>query len=219
MKNLIAKLKNLQTRIDALTTRERAILTMVIVSVIYMGWDQLLVTPLLSEKKQLRNDIERLQNDSNRVEINTAEIILKSSEDPDASDKRQLAALNSRISEENQKIERLLSGLMGPSAMVSALRANLQQQNGIELLSIKNHPVSELPLANKEEGGSGIFKHTTELQFSGTYAAILSYLVAIEDKPWHFHWQSLQLTMTTPPKAEATLTLFTLSLEKEFLGV
>ncbi|MBF0471029.1 MAG: hypothetical protein HQL48_06600 [Gammaproteobacteria bacterium] len=219
MNKILAKLIAVQEKIDALSTRERGILAMVAVAVIFQLWDMYLVTPQMAEKKEVMAEIQKLQNESNSIEIKTAEVLLKHKEDPNDTDRQQLQQYSERIAQENSKIGNLIQGLMTPQEMVRALESTLGQQSGIEFISLKSLSSKALLLDNEEKQSSGVFKHLTQLSFRGRFADVVAYLQRIEAQPWKFNWESLSVSMELPPVALVEAEIYTLSLEEHFLGL
>jgi MSHA biogenesis protein MshJ len=65
----------------------------------------------------------------------------------------------------------------------------------------------------------GLYRHGVRLVFEGDYLTTMAFLESLEQKSWRFFWQSLQYDVEQYPKARVTLTLYTLSPERAWLGV
>jgi MSHA biogenesis protein MshJ len=65
----------------------------------------------------------------------------------------------------------------------------------------------------------GLYRHGVKLVFEGDYMTTMAFLESLEQKSWRFFWQSLQYDVEKYPKARVTLTLYTLSPERAWLGV
>jgi len=64
-----------------------------------------------------------------------------------------------------------------------------------------------------------VYKHGVVIQFSGTYRSTVHYLQSLESLPWKFYWDGLAYEVRDYPKALITINVFTLSLEKGWIGV
>ncbi|MBI5921442.1 MAG: type II secretion system protein M [Betaproteobacteria bacterium] len=64
-----------------------------------------------------------------------------------------------------------------------------------------------------------IYKHGVELKIAGSYNDLLMYLAEIERMPQRIIWNRIKFASEQYPRNEMTLTVFTLSLDKQWLVV
>lgn len=64
-----------------------------------------------------------------------------------------------------------------------------------------------------------IYKHGVVLEFQGDYLSTVKYLQSLEALPWKFYWDGMAYKVQEYPKAQVTVNVFTLSLEKGWIGV
>lgn len=64
-----------------------------------------------------------------------------------------------------------------------------------------------------------IYKHAVEIEFIGDYLSTLNYLRNLEALPWHFYWDGMEYKVIKHPKATITISIYTLSLDKSWIGV
>ena len=64
-----------------------------------------------------------------------------------------------------------------------------------------------------------IYKHGIEIRIAGSYNDLLMYLAEIERMPQRIIWNRNKLSTELYPRNEMTLTLYTLSLDKQWLVV
>ena len=64
-----------------------------------------------------------------------------------------------------------------------------------------------------------VYKHGVVIQFSGDYRSTVHYLQSLESLPWKFYWDGLAYEVEDYPNALITINVFTLSLEKGWIGV
>ena len=64
-----------------------------------------------------------------------------------------------------------------------------------------------------------IYKHGIEIKVAGNYQDLLAYLTEIERMPQRIIWNRVKLSTELYPRNEMTLTVYTLSLDKQWLVV
>lgn len=62
-----------------------------------------------------------------------------------------------------------------------------------------------------------VYRHGVELTLSGGYADLLAWLDAVENMPWKVLWGEVRLSTDQHPRLRMRLTLYTLSLERDWL--
>ena len=80
-------------------------------------------------------------------------------------------------------------------------------------------PAPQAPPAAPPPTGPNIYKHGIEIKIAGNYSDLLMYLVEIERMPQRIIWNRLKLTTEVHPRNEMTLTVYTLSLDTQWLVV
>jgi MSHA biogenesis protein MshJ len=211
---------NLNSRFNAMSLRERAMVAAAVLAVIILAWDQFLMRPLDARKTELSQEITSIErnlktlNDTieGRVQGNPLSVAMEKKVSLTAS----LTAVDAQLQAES-------AGLIPPERMLQALRDVLDTQHGLRLISMRNLPVSSLASAADANGAqrppSGPFVHSLELVVDGGYLDVLRYLEKVESLPWKFYWQVLELKSTDYPLNRVRIRLNTLSMEKEWLGV
>ena len=217
-----ARYESLQTRIDALSLRERAMIFIAISAVLYVLWDSLLMSPLTIEQRDLlgRNDSLRTQISALDDEISA--VMARHNIDPDSEERQQLAELEQQLQRVDRQISEMVSGLIEPGQMAQILETLLQQQQGLEFVSLENLGRVALVDVGDERGGDqaqGIFRHSMRLELEGSFTQALAYLRALETLPWQFRWDEVKLTMQQYPRATIVIRVHTLSLQEGWIGV
>ncbi|MCP3850930.1 MAG: hypothetical protein GY694_11940 [Gammaproteobacteria bacterium] len=225
----------LQTLVNNLSTRERMLVLLGILSVIYIIWDTFLIAPMQSQNQILMNERGAIQEQM--VGLETRRILssglLKNS-------KRQkimteIEGVEKSIKNFDDKIIARLKGRVAPHFMSSMLNDVLQNNQNLELISIRNLPavpfVSQKNKDNKNNKPSeallnesdpkliGIFMHSLELQLNGTYLEILRYLIALEELEWKIFWDQVNLEVLEYPEVKVKIKVHTFSLKDGWLSV
>jgi len=113
--------------------------------------------------------------------------------------------------------------LIAPEQMVEVLRSMVSGDESLALVGLENQPVEPLireqSSDNADEAIPRVYRHGIEVTLEGDYFAVLAYLRRLEGQPWAFQWQSLAIERIDYPTARATLSLATLSLAEDWIGV
>jgi MSHA biogenesis protein MshJ len=219
----------LAKKYEAMSLRERALVVFAILGVAIFLWDGVFM-------QQLRN--QRVAIDA---ELSTASASGFEAQSVDLNDPRQVnlktaAELQTRVQLLDTQIAGTASGFVPSNRMIEVLNDVLNRQGRLELVSIRNLPVVSLvpppkadenataPMASAEPAadagpGQPPYVHAIEIVIEGQYADILDYLEALEDLPWRFRWNSLDLSTRGYPRNRVRIELSTLSLDATWLGV
>lgn len=226
MKDRIEKIRE---RIDALSLRERGLLLLSVVFVLYSIWNGLMMGPLTTRHQQLQTQLKQLRTTLVTLSEQTGEISAHQSSDPDAAVRTKLAALQREITVLDQRIAARTRGLIDPVNMAKMLQDVLKSEPGLSLVSVANLPArplldTETPTAGKPEtavtaGLPGIYRHGMSVTFDGDYLDALHYLRRLEALPWHFYWDSVQFEVLKYPQARFTVVVHTIGLGEGWIGV
>lgn len=215
------KWTRLLERIDALELRERALLFITVLFGFGMLWQQLLLEPMEREQKQMLTQIDQLHKEIDTLDREYQAIVERANLDPNAENHGLLVRYQGRNSELEARILESVEGLILPTQMAQVVEQVLHGRRNLALVSLHSLPATPLlQLADEEMmEGEGIFRHGLQLQLEGDYLAALDYLKALEALPWALKWDAVEVSMQKYPRARITITVHTLSLEEDWLGV
>lgn len=214
--------ESLQTRIDALSLRERAMIFVAISAVLYVLWDSFLMSPLTSEQRDLLSRNDSLRTQISALDTEISGVMARHNVDPDSEERKQLAELDKQLQQVDRQISEMVSGLIEPGQMAQILETVLQQQQGLEFIRLENLGRVALVDVSDErssDNAQGIFRHSMRLELEGSFAQALAYLRALETLPWQFRWDEVKLTMQQYPRANIVIRVHTLSLQEGWIGV
>ncbi len=204
------RLRQWAERIDALELRERALLLVAAVVVLYLLVDTLALQPALRAQQRVKQDITdlELQLSTQRQQL---KLLTEGREaDPLESRRRQRDALQKELAELDARIREQLGALVEPAQAAEVLEQVLSRQPGLSLVSLK---ASSEPLLivdeDDDEVRSGLGRYHLDLKVRGSYLNTLRYLKALEAMPWKFFWQTVELTVQGYPHTETLLKLYT----------
>lgn len=227
-------LSQLSEKIDALSLRERAIILLAVLAAMYSVWDAVLMRPLQLKQISAKNSIQEKNAD---VVLATAELqaaLRQSKDDPNAENRKRLNELKKTMSSIEVELQQITSHMVAPENMAKVLETVLNNTSGLRLLGLAGLGSSPLVASDKEQieysrespgkqlDNSSIdtaFKHGFRLTFSGDYFSTLRYLEKLEKLGWKFYWDSIEYNVDEYPNATTTISIYTVSLKPNWIGV
>lgn len=215
------RIEQLRLRIDALSLRERGMLFLVLVAVLYMLAQIALFAPLEAQQKRALDRIGNLQQEISAYDEQIQAILRRQSVDPDADNLRQQRQITAQIAALDSQIAGTVQGLIAPQQMARVLEEVILRQSGLKLLRIES--LEARPLIETAEGeaplNAGIWRHGVRLEFEGDYLGALAYVRELQTLPWMLYWDELEIAMDKYPAARITIVVHTLSLNEGWIGV
>ncbi len=240
------KLLELTGRYDALQPRERmTIASSVLLGGLVFGY-LTLIDPQITRQHTQAKRITQLKSELASQEAQA--VALKAQlTDPDASTKAALQEIKKSMAAIDVRLHNVQNSLVPPDKMQGFLEGLLTKNGHLELLSLHTLPVAPLidhaaaakkpddkaasgvtdtkpgrkdaGPAKGDTGITNIYKHAIELRVAGSYNDIAKYLAAIEGMPERLVWERADLVVEKYPRCVLTLTVYTLSLDKQWLTV
>lgn len=221
------KWEGLVTQFEALNQRERMIIFAAILTVFY-GVFTYLIEPVLKEQSKLNVGIVQDTTSANNIDIQLTGLANKQNNNQLSPKEIQIAQLKEHIAALEQEVVRVSNQLIKPEKMPDLLSDLLSRNEHLTLVSLNTLPITGL-FDDEEKSASNqralpIFKHGVELTVEGRYLDLLSYVASVEQLPWQLHWDNATLAVdkkpTSPyPLSKLTMTVSTLSLEKNWLSI
>lgn len=219
-------------KIDSRVIRERVLIFLTLLALVFFLWDFLLQSRFDNERKAIELEAQQIVSERQALEGRISELTLALATDPTIVRKNEINQLTQRITDVETQLSSLSQGLISASQLPKALEDVLQKTSAINVLQVRTLPASELQLAEEKkeaqsanaatpvvEAGTGVYKHTVLIRVSGSYAQLLNLMTEIESLSWRFYWESLDYRVTEYPDAEVDIRVFTLSSEEGLLGV
>ena len=213
--------KRTMARVDALSLRERAILFVSLLAACFLFANQLLFPALRAQQKQLEHQISNQLNQLNTINGEIAHIVAQGTEDPDAAQRARITELHRQFAELEISAADITHGLVSPRDMTRLVHSMLRENSALQLVKAENLAPEAISLDGSEKptaGGVVVYRHGLRLQVRGRYADIARYLDTLERLNWRVMWGEVKLETERYPVTYATLTLYTLSLDKAWIG-
>jgi MSHA biogenesis protein MshJ len=229
-------------KFDALAVRERMLSLAIALAVAWTGIDSLLLEPALQRKAAAQQNLNTAESQAAVLQAQLEAFAAHPPADPNAALRDKAAQLRARIAEQDAQLHDFGQGLVAPADMPVLLESLLAETAGPRLEGFRKLPAADVLSLNappKDSGGkplaagteaaplpedqtlrqdSGqVYRHGVELTLTGSYSDLLAYLDAVEKMPWKVLWGEVQLETDRHPRLRMRLTLYTLSLEREWL--
>lgn len=225
---VMKKLGEYREKIDALSIRERAMILLAIIAILVFLWESLLIQPLDSRQRQLQAQLEVERAQQAALNRRVQNILAAQNVDPNAANRERLAELRAELALLEGQVRDAATDMIAPARMPEVLRGVINQTSGVTLRQLKGLGASPL-MADAGDGdavteGTGetddatnAFKHGMAIHLRGDYLTVLEYLRRLQALEWHFLWDSIEFQVDEYPDSKATLTIYTLSLTRDWI--
>ncbi|MDP2810870.1 MAG: hypothetical protein Q8O34_12045 [Rhodocyclaceae bacterium] len=215
-------------RFDALSRRERGIVVAALAAgILLMGYNFAIEPALLTKKRAAAETAQAA------ADLATAHAVIAAtskSKDPDEPNRMALAQARQEMAAIDERFRRMEASMVPPEKMQAFLEALLSRHKNLELISLATLPPTPLRAAvtdKKPAAGAAapgekqpaLYRHGIEITIAGSYGDLTAYLAALEGMPQRVIWNRVALTVDKHPRSVLTLTVFTLSLDSQWLVV
>ncbi|NWO04388.1 MAG: type II secretion system protein M [Alteromonadaceae bacterium] len=208
--------------------RERALIALTAIVLVFVVSWELLVAPALSERQQLESQRQSLADTRDNLLAEQQTLSSQLENDPSAQLRDRLQVRQNRLDRLNRQISETAGELIAPKDMVSLLRRILAEQDELTLQSLVLRPPT--PVFDEPRGAESeqqeesqpeplLYAHDVELTIAGGYLDVMNYLEKLETLDDRLGWLQLEYNAGTWPEGEARVRVRTLSLEAAWLGV
>lgn len=215
-------------RYNALSRRERGIIAgALIVGIVGVGYSFAIEPAMIAKAKSVAATSQAT------TELATVQASIAATakvKDPDEPNRQALAQARQEIATINEKFRQLEATMVPPDKMQAFLEALLSRHKNLELVSLATLP--PLPLRAKPAGAAAaagaqaaaveqrpasLYRHGIKLTIAGSYGDLTAYLSALEAMPQRVIWDRVDFAVDKHPRSVLTLTVFTLSLDNQWL--
>lgn len=216
----------LRARIDATSVRERVMVFCAAAATIVFLLFSLMLNPLLIKQAQLREQIAQQRGNIAVIDTEITATVLGYANDPDKDNRAHLAALKTEAAALGDGLRAMEHGLIAPERMAPLLEHMLKSNGRLRLVGLKTLPISVMNERTEETDPKAavppkavpvLYRHGVELSVRGNYLDLVNYMDALEAMPARLFWGTAQLEVEEYPNARLTLTLYTLSLDQNWM--
>jgi MSHA biogenesis protein MshJ len=222
------RLTAIAERLDGLEPKERVLLLIATCLVVLLVWRSVGLQRLALHEQSLLSQTAQQQARLAEIEAEAARIVEAARHDPNDTLRAQIAAAESSTATFAAEIRERAGELIEPQQMAAILQSVLEQTRGLEFVSLEGLGAEPL-LAPRDAAKDGVplaegaetqaFRHGFRVRFNASYLDTLAYLRALEALPWRFFWEAVELEVTAHPQARASVVVYTLSLDRRWIGV
>lgn len=216
-------------QIDSRILRERVLIFLTLLAVIFLIWNFLVQSTFDRESKRLQAEAEKIAIEHKALETHITTLTMAMASDPAITKTKELGSLVANISEVESRLSGLSQGLISAEQLPKVLEDVLRRTASVKLLQVRTLAATELQLGTvktnsagtttPEVRGAGVYKHGVLIRVAGNYSQLIQLMTEIEALQWKFYWESLDYTVKEYPNAEIDIRVFTLSSEEGLLGV
>ena len=229
-------------RFDALTVRERAMISAALLVALLALAYTLMIEPELIKHRRMSTTMQQKQAELKAFEAQVTALIASRAHDPDRAERERLAKLNRELAELEARVADEERRFTAPSQMRTVIGGLLARSRGVSLVEMKTLAPTTIaesraaaakpapgvkppaaakpPAAGKPQPSERlIYRHGLELTLTGSYLDLLAYVRDLEQLPTQLYWASLELDAADYPKVATKLTVYTLSLDRAWLNV
>ncbi len=225
---LRAQLRKLMERIDELSLRERAMVFLGVLGVLYVGAVQLVIQPLSAQRTRLETELKGKHDQIQTTERMIQAMLTGDAQDADAQKRAQRDALRAQLKAFDAELGKTTSGLVSPQEMARLLQQFLARKRSLQIVRVESLPAEPLAIATTGavpnragpavRDDSGLYKRGTRIEVRGNYDELLGYLKDMEALPWKVFWGQVTLQTEQYPISKLTLVIYTLSTQESWIG-
>ena len=220
------RVQQLRARIDALSLRERAMVCLAACALLGFVGNALILAPMDATQEALRGQIAQQRSEIATIDEAIASRVQAFQRDPDAASRTRLNALRQEMGQLGDQLLALEHGLVPPERMGPLVDGILRANGRLKLVSMRTLPVEPVgdpgvtaaaPAPAGTVAAPLLYRHGIEVTVRGNYLDMVDYMSALDAMPTRMFWGRAQLDVEEYPAARLTLTLHTLSLDRQWM--
>ena len=221
----------LAARMDALSLRERGMVFGATVAVLAFAGHTFVLAPQDAKQTALRTQIDQQHAAIAAIDGEITARVEGSRIDPDAQSRARLNTMQQEMGQLGSQLLALEHGLVPPERMGPLVDGILRANGRLKLVSMRTLPAEPLaapgaaPAPATAAGAAPaaasdvplLYRHGVEVTVRGNYLDMVDYMSALDAMPTRMFWGRARLDVETYPSARLTLTLHTLSLDRQWM--
>lgn len=223
-------------KIDNLSLRERVILLVGGIIILFILWLNIFHDPLQKEKTATLVNIDKKTTEVESLSLQLQVLNERKQIDPNAENRDRRDQLLSDIESTRSEILQATSELVAPERMPELLRSILKRTEGLQLVKLTGlgrTPLIETVAEDEKDNGNvkdseeqqedqemqSAYKHGMKIVFEGNFLTTVEYIKKLEELDWQFFWDSIDFKVEDYPRSVSSITLYTLSLDENWIGI
>jgi MSHA biogenesis protein MshJ len=239
----MSKWQEFSEKFQVITPREQYLILFTGIVLIAYTLFTFFIDPTLVKNNEIKQRTVNSISEKNSIQSSITIYEEALADDPNEAMKKQIKTYEKKLKQVDDRLLLLTSELIEPIQMRYALLDLLKVQKGVSLVSFELLEV--MPLMEKQETKSinkaakdttqnktnvvaasseplpemNLYRHGIRIKLTGKYFQLRDYLTQLEAMSWKFFWQEFQYTIKEYPLGEVEIEMYSLSTNKEFIGV
>ncbi len=213
-----ARVKQLIERVNGLSLRERGLLALAVLAVIFLLWDAMLMNPVRERQQRAQSELEQVGERVAGLTASIQALAVERAEGPDTSLVQRRNALRIEIASLEDRLVQAYDEVGDPRQSVPLLAGLLADRGELSLVALKNLPPQPLT-GTDSQAIPGLFVHRVQLVVDASHEGIRDYLALLAELPDGVFLESMHLTVPDWPRNRVELVLFSLTLDDSWLGI
>ena len=243
-----AQWQTLSAKFLSISAREQYLILFAGLAVFFLISVNFFIDPNLATLKKQKSTVVQMKQEIHNNENTIVMLQSSLKQDPNVALRKQIKQYENKMLAVDGDLLKLTSGLINPVQMRHALMELLKLQKGVKLVSFEVLAVEQIllesNLKNKQEGKRddemdkafggeqinkpskakqpamlALYRHSIKLKLKGRYFKLRDYLLKLEGLSWTFFWKDFQYQLVKYPESELEIEIYSLSTNKEFIGV
>ena len=208
--------------IDQLSLRERILILLGTLAIIYFSWRSIILDNLSSSKQQVSGSASRLRRQIFNLQGQISEVSSSLNLDPIIRLQEKIDIVKKENTDIQKQLDFMTEGLISPKDMTSLLKLILEKHKGLTVMHVENIKVTPVFGGDNENEAKAakeslkifqVYNHGLEFVVSGTFFQLRDFLEEAEKLPWKVLWEELEYSVTKYPLASIKIVIKTLSLD------
>ncbi|MBN9286412.1 MAG: type II secretion system protein M [Gammaproteobacteria bacterium] len=209
----------LKKKINARSHRERTLLLVTGIALIWVFMFSYIITPIGSQIDEAAEEKSNLEQQYHGTSQELKRLQNRLSGKVNSQTKDEYHQLESLLIEHNKTLSKFKEKLIAPEKVPFLLENILNDFLGLSLQRIETLPPQILGEHKSEEVVGLLYRQPIKIILIGEYGDLLHYLKKIESLPYPIWWLTLDYKITQFPKAQISLTVYTISEHFNWIGV
>ncbi|WP_455203599.1 hypothetical protein [Kaarinaea lacus] len=149
---MMQKIQQWKERFEALSLRERALASLTVLVVLYLGWDTALMSGLDKQQKKVHGQIKKWDQQIKDIDQRIQVVTVQLNATKQAEALQRIENLKLQIESVNQRQQALSISFIRPKQMLELLKGLLADEKGLKLTRLQS--ISAQPLFERQRDGN-----------------------------------------------------------------
>jgi MSHA biogenesis protein MshJ len=196
--------------IDALELRERILLLLATIVILYLAADSMGFQPTLKAQQVTEQNTSALEMKLSALHEQANLLNYRSTDESTRLLQESRDTLAAELTDLDANILGQLGALVEPAQAANVLEQVLSKHRGLKMKSLQAHTLPLDEITSAHEQLAALSRYQLEFELEGGYLDLLTYLQELESMPWKFFWQNVNFQVADYPHAVTRLQLYTL---------